>query len=263
MRKQHMLHRLDKSKLSNSKYLNTKLLNKAFDPHNQYTLPYFWGTTGIIVNKQYWNPKTIQHWSDLWQPRFRNQLLIINDPREIFAVALIRLGYSINTRNPKQIKQAYLLIRRLMNNIKLFNTDAMTSIYIDEDATVGMVWSGEANLAKHENPNLRYIYPKEGFAIWIDCLAIPKFAPHIANAEKFINFLMRPNIAKIIMLKEGNASPNKAAIKLLSKKLQNNPIINPSNSVLSRGQYMLDVGKANSIYQKYWQLLKLGDGTSH
>lgn len=258
MRNNNMLHKLDHTKLPNLKYLNPDLLNKPFDPHNQYSIPYTWGTTGIVVNKKYLNPKDIQNWSDLWNPKYKNQLLILDDVREGFAIALLTLGYSINDTNPQHIKRAYLKLKQLMPNIKLFNADAEQTVYIDEDVRVGMGWSGDIYLSQQENPNLLYIYPKDGFAIWIDCLAIAKNAPNIENAYKFINFIMRPEIAKEITMLQGFATPNLKAIKLLPKAIQNSKVINPDTAILKHGQFQNDIGQANQLYTKYWNLLKIG-----
>ncbi|MCK4869812.1 MAG: spermidine/putrescine ABC transporter substrate-binding protein [Gammaproteobacteria bacterium] len=258
MRKQGMLHKLNTKRLRNYKHLNPLLLNKTFDPGNKYSVPYFWGSTGIVINKKYFNPKTINKWSDLWQAKYKNQLLILDDMREAFAIAFIKLGYSINDTNPTHIKQAYLLLKKLMPNIKLFNSDAENNIYIDEDATIGMGWSGDIYSARPENKDLTFIYPKDGFSVWIDCMAITKYAPHLANAYKFINFIMQPKIAAQLSLITGYAPPNIAALKLLPKKMCTDPLVNPSKKTLLRGYFQEDIGKATGLYTKYWELLKIG-----
>ncbi len=259
MIRQHMVQPLDKNKLPNRKYLNPLLLNKKFDRHNQYSLPYLWGTTGILVNSQYWNPKTITRWQDFWQSRFKNQILLMDSARETFSIAMLSLGYSMNDKNPKHIKQAFEKLKKLMRNVKLFNSDAVISTYTDSDATIGMAWSGDAMLATAGNPHLHYIYPKDGFAVWEDVIAIPANAPNLNNAYRFINFLMLPKIAAEISKAEGYSTPNLEALKLLPKKWRKSPIFNPSPAILKRGHFQLDLGKANLIYQKYWELLKLGD----
>ncbi len=257
MSHQGMLQKLGLQSIPNVKYINPQLLNKPFDPGNRYSLPYDYGTTGIVFNKQYWNAKTITQWSDLWQRRFRDQLLILDDKREAFSIAMIRLGYSINDRNPKHIRQAYELLRQLMPNIKLFNSDANVAIYTDDDATVGIGWSGDTFLATEENPHLDFIYPKGGFAIWVDCYAIPKYAEHPNNARRFIDFMLKPKISKMIIEANGYSTANTAAMKLVDKSIRDNPMVNPSDAILSKGQYQADVGDAEKVYEHYWQLLKI------
>lgn len=258
MARQKMLQKIDKSKLTNIKNLNPDFLNKDFDPHNDYSIPYLWGSTAIVVNTKYYSLGSITSWSDLWQNQYKNQLLLIDDTRDVFSMALLVLGYSPNDTNPEHIIAAYHQLQKLMPNAKLFNTDAMPSIYIDEDATIGMGWSGAIFQASQENPNIHYVYPKEGFSIWIDNLAIPARAQHLENVYKFINFVLRPDIAKKITLLSGFASPNLAAIKLMPADIQQNPILNPDHATLSRGKLQQDVGAATQVYEKYMALLKVG-----
>lgn len=258
MRKEGMLHRLNKKALTHFKYLNPLLINKAYDPGNQYSVPYVWGTTGILVNKKYHNPKLINSWLDLWHKRYRNRILLINDIREVFGFALISAGFSTNDINPAHIKKAYQQMLKLMPNVRIITTDASyMNMYIDEDATLGIVYSGDAFVITQENPNLVYIYPKDGFDIWIDCLAIPKYAPHYENALKFINFIMQPKIAKEITMGIGYATPNLAGMKQLPKKYRDNPILNPDQKILKRGQIETDTSSVMNLYEHYWQLLRL------
>ena len=252
-----MLHALDKSKLPNFKLLDPFFLNQPFDPNNRYSIPYLWGTTGIVINQYYIsNYNDINSWQDLWKPEYTNKLMLLNDSREVFSMVLISLGYSVNDHDPAHLEQAYKRLLQLLPNIKLFNNDAVANTYIDEDATLGMAWNGDAYLASQENSNILYHYPREGFVIWIDNFAIPKNAPHIENSYKFINFLLRPDIAKIITTSVGFATPNHAAYELLPTEIKNNPRLYPSKEILKRGQYQRYVGKATPIYEKYWQLLK-------
>ncbi len=255
---EHMLRPLDPSQLPNAKYINPLLMNRSFDPHNEYSMPYTWGTTGIVVNKRYHNPKEFNRWSDFWNPKYKNQLLMLDDMREVFGLALFDLGYSFNDRNPEHIKQAYEKLRQLLPNIKLFNSDAEINIYIDEDATIGIGYNGDVHLAQEENPNIVFIYPQGHFPLWIDCGAVPINAPHFNNAMKFLNFIMEPKIAKEIAIYTGYTSPNLAAVKMMPHSWQENKVLNPSKQLLKRAEVESDVGPALKIYEKYWQLLKLG-----
>lgn len=258
MAKDGLLHKLDLKKIPNIKYDNHKLLNLSYDPGNHYTVPYLWGTTGIVVNTQYYSQSSINQWQDFWKPKFKNQLLLLNDVRDVFSMSLRSLGYSINTKNPKQIKQAYEHLKALLPNIKLFNNGAVRPVYIDEDATVGMVLSGDADAIVKTNPKLHFIFPKNQVIISMDCASIVKSAPHLENAYKFINFINEPKIAKMISLKEGYSSPSLAAIKLMSKKQRENKIINPPQRLLENAEVENDVGpKATALYMHYWELLKL------
>jgi spermidine/putrescine transport system substrate-binding protein len=257
MRNEHMLKTLDKSKLPNFKNLDKALLNKPFDPNNDYSIPYFWGSTGIVVDKKYFDPNSIKSWNDLWDPRFKDQLLILDDPHDVFSTALLALGYSANDSDPDHLHQAYLKLKALLPNVKLFNSDAAKVNYIDEDATVGMGYSGDTYQAMQENPDLVYIYPAEGFVVWVDCMAIPKYAPHVDNAYQFMNFLMRPDIAAKLSEELDYASPNSAAKTLLPKAMRENPAIYPDDKILDRAQFEQDSGDLDMIYEKYMEELKV------
>lgn len=258
MAQENMLRRLDHSKTGNEKFLNPRLLNQSYDPNNCYSLPFTWGITGIVVNKRYFNPKYFHQWQDLWKPQYKNQLLMMDDMRELFSIALITLGYSVNDTNPQHIKQAYLKLRQLLPNIKLFNSDATQNIYVDADATLGMGYNGDVYQAQQENPQIKFIFPNNHFVMWIDCLAIAKYAPHYKNALKFINFINRPDVAAKIAINNGYSSPNLKAITLLPARMRNSKTLNPSNQTLQRAEINKDVGNANTLYEKYWQQLKLG-----
>lgn len=258
MAKENMLTKLNKSQLPNIKNLNPSLMRKPFDPNNDYSVPYLWGTAGVVINKKYINPSSVTGWADFWQPRFKDQLLLFDDMRQVFSIALFRLGYSINETNPKRIEEAFHLLQKLWPNIKLFSLEAQQNIYIDEDVYIGMGYSGEAYNITAENPNLVYIYPKEGFEAWMDSIAIPKNAPHLNAAHQFINFILRPDIAAKISALSGFSTPNQAAIPLLPEKMRGSYIVNPDNKILQRAQYINDLGDTNAIYEKYWNRLKIG-----
>lgn len=259
MRRQGMLEKLDKAKLPNFKNINPEFLNKSYDPHSEYSAPFIWGVTGIYVNTDYFPKNSIKEWSDFWDGKYKDQLLFLNDSRETFSIALHSLGYSGNDSNPEHIRQAYERLKVLMPNIKLFNSDAVVSIFIDEDATVGVAWNGDVYKAKKENPKLDFIYPEDGFVIWLDNLAIPKNPPHRENAYKFVNFMLRPDIAAKIAIDNNYPTANLAAQKLLPPEMRNSPIVYPSHEVLKRGEYQTDIGdKALGIYEKYWEQLKMG-----
>ncbi|MDR3491623.1 MAG: spermidine/putrescine ABC transporter substrate-binding protein [Gammaproteobacteria bacterium] len=258
MRRQGMLEKFDKTKLSNFKNLNPKFIKQAYDPETNYSLPFIWGITGIFLNKDYYKPHSITRWTDLWDKKYADQLLILDDSREVFSMALLVLGYSANDTNPEHIKQAYLKLKEIYPNVKLFNS-AVISILIDEDATVGMVWNGDLFKAKKENSQLEFIYPTDKFVIWVDNFAIPKGAPHLENAYKFLNFMLRADVDKAVALDNNFPTANLAAQKLLPGNVKNNPTIYPSPEILRNGEFQTDIGDdALNLYEKYWEQLKMG-----
>lgn len=258
MRREDMLEKLDKTQLSNFKHLDPWFTNQEYDPHSQYSMPFVWGVTGVFLNQDYLKKTDIANWSDLFSKKLANQLMLLDDPREVFSMGLLMLGYSINDTNPEHIKEAYQKLRDLMPNVRLFNVDAVVSILIDEDAPVGIAWNGDLYKASIENPKLSFVYPKNGFEIWVDNFVILKDAPNKENAYKFLNFLLRPDIAKAVSLSINYSTANLTAKKMMPPEVKNNPVLYPPDNILHHGQFERDIGDNTfALYEKYWEKLKM------
>lgn len=259
MSREGLLAKIDKSKLKNYANLDPKLLGKPFDPKNDYSIPYLWGSTGMSYNAKALGEGAVSAWSDLWKKEYAGKLLLTDDLREVIGMALLSLGYSSNTTNPKEIEAAYNKLTTLMPNVKLFNSESPKGVYISEEVVVGMNFNGENYMANSEMPELRYVYPKEGVLVWVDSLVIPKGAKNIEAAHAFIDYLLRPEVAKTISEEIGYATPNLAAVKLLEAEVAANRIIYPTADDLAKSEFQLDVGEAITIYEKYWEKLKTGN----
>lgn len=259
MAKEKMLLPLDKSKLSHFKQLNETLLNKEFDPNNQYSAPYLWGSTGIGLNSNEIDPASITSWRQLFDKKYAKQLLLTDDLREVFHIALVLNGHSPNTTKPEEIKKAYELLKTLMPNVLTFNSDAPREPFLAGDVNLGMIWSGEAVMAQEEEPAIQYIYPKEGAIFWVDSFAIPAGAKNVDEAHAFIDFMLRADNAAACVEEIGYATANKAALELIEEDTRNNPAIFPAEEVIKAGYFQNDVGEALEIYNKYWELLKVGN----
>ena len=197
-------------------------------------------------------------WADLWDPSYKNKLLLLNDVRDVFAMGLKVLGYSINSTDEREIRAAYEKLTQLLPNVRVFNSESPKALYLAGEVPLGMDWNGSTYMANKENPNIQYIYPREGAAKAMDSLVIPIGAQHVEAAHQFINFILRPEIAKIITEELGYTSPNLAAIKLLPEKIRANRIVYPTEEDLKNSEFETDVGEALSIYEQYWQRLKTG-----
>lgn len=252
----HALLPLDKSKISNMKNISESFMHLDFDKSNTYSLPLTWGATGIFNNKKF-HP-ALAHWHNLWQPIYKNQLLLMDDAREVFAVSLISLGYSPNDTNPTHLKQAYAHLLTLQPNIKLMSANTVQGLIIDEEATLGVAWNGDIFKVFNENKNIRFSLPEEGFALWIDCLAILKKAPHTVEAHQFLNFMFDGKNAAIAIEKESMPSPNMAAKQYLPNHIQNSPLMFPNDAIIKKGTVLADIGpKATKQLLAYWQKFKL------
>jgi spermidine/putrescine transport system substrate-binding protein len=256
MGREGLLAKIDKSKLKNYTNLDTKLLNKPFDPKNDYSIPYLWGSTGISYNAKILGEGAVKSWSDLWNEKYKNSELLNDDMREVFGMALKVLGHSANSTDPKEIEAAYHKLKELMPNVKMFYSESQKQVYLNEEVSLGMNFNGEGFMANEENADIKYIYPTEGALVWIDSLVIPKGAKHIDNAHLFIDFLLRPEISKAISEEIGYASPNIQTLKLLDKKARENRMIYPTDEDLKNSELQIDVGKSLEVYEKYWEMLK-------
>ncbi len=255
MSKENLLEKLDKSKLPNYENLDKKLLNKEFDQNNDYSIPYLWGSSGISYNEGLVN-KDINSWANLWDEGYKKSILLNDDLREVFGVALRTLGYSSNTKDAKQIEEAYNKLKELLPNVKMFYSESQKQVYLNEEVKLGMNFNGESYMASLENPKIKYVYPKEGALIWLDSLVIPKGAKNIDNAYAFINYLLKPEVAKLISQEIGYASPNSKAVMLLADEIKNNRTIYPNDEDLKNSEFQNDVGEALKVYEKYWEMLK-------
>lgn len=258
MRKEGMLQKIDKSKLSNFSNLDPQMLNKPFDPNNDYSIPYIWGASAIGINSEVIDPKTVTSWADLWQPQYKNSLLLTDDAREVFQIALRKLGYSGNTTDPQEIAAAYEELKKLMPNVAAFNSDNPANPYMEGEVNLGMVWNGSAWVARQAGTPLEVIWPTDGGIFWMDSLAIPANAKNVDGALQLINFLLRPEIAKQVAETIGYPTPNRAARQMLDPKVANDKSLYPDDATFAKGEWQNDVGSASTLYEEYYQKLKAG-----
>ncbi len=257
MRKEGMLQPIDKDKLSHFDDLDPNFMNKPFDPENRYSIPYIWGATGIGVNTDMLDKSTLTNWSDLWDAKWRGQLMLMDDAREVFHIALSKLGYSANTTDPKEIEEAYHELTKLMPNVLVFNSDFPANPFLAGEVSLGMLWNGSAYMARQEGANVEIAWPETGAIFWMDSISIPSGAKNIDAAHQMIDFLLRPENAARIALEIGYPTPVKTAHKLLPPEFVNDPNIFPPQSVMDSGEWQDDVGEASILYSNYFQRLKV------
>lgn len=258
MQQEGLLRPLDKDLLPNLVNIDPHLLDQAFDPGNRYSVPYMWGSTAIAVNTKDPAAATVKSFADLWNPELRGKLLLPNDMRGVLAIGLKRLGYSLNELDPDKIKEACELLLPLMDSVKVFDSDSPKQALLNNEVQVAVLWNGEAYIATEENSDIHYIYPPEGYSLWIDNMCIPKNAEHIENAHLFMDYLMRPEVAAFICQELGYSSPNRKAQELLPPEVRENEIIYPSDEVMSRGEFEISLDAAVKFYEESWVKIKTG-----
>ena len=231
--------------------------SKAFDPENKYSVPYCWGTVGILYNKTMVD-EPIDSWAVLWDEKYSDQILMQNSVRDAFAVALKYAGYSLNSTDLDELYEAQSLLFDQKPLVQAYVVDQVRDKMIGNEAAIGVIYSGEAIYTQSENPNLEYVIPKEGSNVWIDSWVIPKNAKNKENAEKFINFLCRADIAKMNFDYITYSTPNVAARDLIEDEaIRNSAIAFPDASTLERCETYKYLGsKFDGIYNQLWREIK-------
>ncbi len=213
MIEEDLLHKLDKSQITGIDHLLPDLLALSFDPGNDYSIPYFWGTLGIIYNDRLISEDAIGSWADLWNPAYENQVLLIDGAREIVGLTLQSLDYSLNSKDLDELDEAKTKLDDLAPNVKAIVADEIKMYMIQEEGQIAVSFSGEAADMMAENEHLHYLLPEEGSNLWFDSMVIPKTAQNIEGAHDFISFILRPEIAAQNAEYIGYSSPNQTAIE--------------------------------------------------
>ena len=231
--------------------------SKQFDPENKYSVPYCWGTVGILYNKTMVD-EPVDSWSILWNPKYKDSILMQDSVRDAFGATLKYLGYSLNSIDLDELTEAKNLLIEQKPLVQAYVIDQVRDKMIGNEAALGVIYSGEAIYTQKENPNLEYVIPKEGSNIWIDSWVIPKNAEHKENAEKFINFLCRPDIALMNFEYITYSTPNEAARELIEdESIRNSEIAFPDLSKYDNLETFQYLGtEADQVYGDLWNKVK-------
>lgn len=256
MAKEGMLMPLDHSKLPVIKDLDPNMLDKPYDKGNKYSLPQLLGAPEIAFNTDSYSANQFNSWADLWKPEFKGKVQLLDDAREVFNIALLKLGKNPNTTDPAEIKQAYEELLKLRPNVLAFTSDNPANSFISGETEVGQLWNGSVRIAKKENAPVNAVYPKEGPVLWVDTLAIPATAKNPEAAHKLINYLLSEKVAARLATEIGYPTSNLKAKALLPKEVTEDPAIYPPADILQNSYWQDDVGDAIQYYENYYQKLK-------
>ena len=231
--------------------------SKSFDPDNAYSVPYCFGTVGILYNKTMVD-EPIDSWDVLWDPKYTDNILMQDSVRDAFAVALKRKGYSLNSTDVNELEEATADLIKQKPLVQAYVIDQVRDKMIGNEAAIGVIYSGEAIYTQWENENLEYVIPKEGSNVWIDSWVIPKNAQNKENGEKFINFLCRPDIALMNFEYITYSTPNKEARALIEdEELRNSTIAFPTADMLKDCETFRFLGNdADAFYNELWNKVK-------
>ena len=266
MRENNLLAEINFDNVPNISEIDPEFMerSKSFDPENKYSVPYCWGTVGILYNTSMVAPEDVPtKWSDLWNDKFSGEILMQDSVRDAFMVALKSLGYSMNTTNEAELQQARDLLIEQKPLVQAYVIDQVRDKMIGGEAAIGVIYSGEMLYIQEEVENLgldytlEYVLPEEGTNVWLDSWVIPANAKNKENAEKWINFLCRPDIAKRNFEYITYATPNKGAFELLDEDLQNNKAVFPDIDSLDKSEVFQYLGDdVDAIYNDMWKEVK-------
>ena len=229
-----MLEPLNFDNIPNYQYIDEAFRNQSYDPENVYSVPYTWGTVGLIYNAQYVSAEDAASWNCLWNEKYSGKILMFDNPRDAFAIAESILGYSLNTENENELRAAADLLTKQKGLVQSYVMDQIFDKMQRGEAWAAPYYAGDYLTMVEENPDLAFSFPEEGFNIFIDAMCIPKGCQNKEGAEAFINFLCRPDICAANLDYLGYSAPETAAKELMDPEVTSSPVAYPDDETLAR-----------------------------
>jgi len=256
MIKEDLLQPLDHAKIPNLENLAPEFRNMPFDPGNKYSVPWMAGFVGIVYNAETVTTPIVGY-NDVFTPAHAGRIVILDDPREIVSWGLATAGIPINDVTDENLAKITPMLRDWISKVKVFDSDSPKTSLSNGDTDIGVVWSGEGAILFNENPKFQWVLPAEGFHMFVDSLAVPKNARNQDLAEQFINFILRPDISKMISAEFPYFNPNAAARALLTDAERNNPASYPPGLDVTKAQIFRDIGGQGSKIDELITSLKV------
>jgi spermidine/putrescine transport system substrate-binding protein len=256
MIKSDIIQPLDKSKIPNYKNVGEDFRGLSYDPNNEYSAPYQWGTTGILYNKKEVG-ELDGSWDAMWDPQFEGRIAMLNDTRETLGAALYKLGYSVNAKEQEQLQEAEAELKEQKPLLSgYFDSTESRPLVQNGDLLLGHVFSGDAFLALSENEDLDYIIPQPAATRWTDNMCIPNGAQHPDNAHKFINYILDAKVGAALSNYTYYNTPNSAALPKIDPALKDLPGYVLSSEVFDRLEVIEDTGETTRDYERIFTEVK-------
>lgn len=259
MKEKNLLLPLDLSKIPNLANIDPYFLDMAFDPGNEYSIPYFWGTLGIVYNPNLIDDHlTFDSWQDLWDPSLKQKVFLVDSAREVIGLSLHSLGYSANAKDDEQLRQAKDRLVELAPNIKAVIGDEITMLMVNNEAAVSVTFSGQAADMMWENEELMYNVPSEGSNLWFDNFVIPSTSKNVDGAHAFINFMLDAEVNAQNTDYVGYSTPNTAAMELLDEEVVEDEQFYPPEELREHLEVYENLGlEWLSKYSEYFLIFKM------
>lgn len=255
--REDLLEEIDFANVPNAAYTLDWLKSPSYDPEMKYSAPYMWGTVGIVYNSTMVK-EPITSWTALWDPDYADNVFMMDSMRDSIGVTLKMLGHSMNTRDQAALEEARdkLIEQKRLGIVKAYQVDETKDKMIAGEAAMGLMWSGDAVFAIEHNADLVYVVPDEGTNVWVDAMCIPKGARNKENAEAFINFMCRPDIALLNFEEIYFCTPNSEVIAMLDEELLADETLFPPQEVVDRCEFFNDISQDIRLYDRIWLAVK-------
>ncbi len=245
---------IDYRNVPNFRNISANFRDLGFDPHNQYSVPFNWGTTGLIVRSDLVNPLPTR-WTDLWDPGYTGRIAVRHQPYELINVALLSLGYPANSEDPAHVDAAQDHLIELKKSVTFVEPEERLAItgLLTGEIWILLGWQGDALRAVEQNPMISYILPQEGTLLWGDAFVISANSAHKATAELFIDFILRPEVSAQIVNEYHYPTTNEATVALLDPAIRDNPILFPPLEDIRKGEWYLPLSpEGDRLYERAW-----------
>ena len=252
MIQEQLLQPVNWNNVPNVKNIDPRFMNESYDPESKYAVPYTWGTMGVLYNTEMVMEEP-DSWDVLLDETYKMDMFMLNAPRDTMAIALVMCGHDLNSTDPADLADAKQLLIDQKPLVLAYVVDEVKDKMIAGEATVALVWSGDATYCMSESDELNYVVPKEGSNIFYDSMCIPHNARNVSGAEKFIDFMCRADIAAMNYEYVGYAIPNTAAVELWGAEEYNaSPVNNPPQETLDKCQVFKYLGDETKLYDTIW-----------
>lgn len=253
MIKEDALEKLNKDNMPNVSGVIDWMQTPDYDPTGEYSVAYMWGTVGILYNTTYVD-EPITSWKSMFDPAYKKDVFMLDSIRDTLGITLKMLGYSMNTKDPDQLEEAKnaLIQQKADGIVKGYLVDETKDKMIAGEAAMALMWSGDALYAMEGSEDLAYVVPEEGSNVWVDGMCIPKGSQHKEAAEKFIDFLCRPDIARMNMDYIYYSTPIQQVVDEMDEEEKNNTTLNPPADVVERCEFFHDISEDMEMYDRIW-----------
>ena len=251
----NLLAEMDFGRIPNFSNISANFRELRYDPGNHYSVPYNWGTSGLIVRSDLIDTP-VTAWADLWDPRYAGKIALHTDSTEIISIALLSLGYPLNTEDPAQLEAALKHLMKIKESVTFIPSDPQSTVDILKSGRVAIVqgWNGDALLARDQDPSIKYVLPEEGTMLWGDSFVISANSKNQYAAEVFLNFLLRPEVSAQIVKTYFYPSANETVGKFLEPEILNDPLIYPPRDYLTANSFYAPLSeKGQKLYNDIWK----------